>query len=319
KLLAMRRRYAAEIPFLIMTSPATHQATEAFFARHGFFGLPAETVWFFQQGTMPALDAQTGRLLLETPGSLFLSPDGHGGCLTALAKSGLLAQLKERGVRSVFYFQVDNPLVALADPVFLGMHRRHNAEVSSKCVAKRDAGERAGIFAQRAGRCRIVEYSDLPAEMAAQKLPDGRLRWGAASPAIHLFEVGFLERMTADEGQGIPFHVARKKVPHLDDPTPLGENGLKFERFIFDVLPQAERWLVVETLREDEFAPLKNAQGDDSPATVRAALLAQATRWLQAAGARVEGEVELSPLFALDEAELRRKLRPGSVVSGYLQ
>jgi UDP-N-acetylglucosamine/UDP-N-acetylgalactosamine diphosphorylase len=322
KVLALRRHHGAAIPFLIMTSPATHTATEAFFHTHRYFGLPSDEVLFFQQGTMPALDAQSGKLLLETPGSLFLSPDGHGGALTALAKSGLLARLKEQGVQTVFYFQVDNPLVAIADPVFVGLHHLHGAEVSSKCVAKRDASERAGIFARttnegESGRCLIVEYSDLPAEMAAQTTPEGRLRWRAASPAIHLFAVSFLERMTAGDGQGIPFHVARKKVPHLDDPTPQSENGLKFERFIFDVLPQAERWLVVETPREEEFAPLKNAEGDDSPATVRAALLAQAARWVQAAGARAEGEVELSPLFALDEAELRRKVAAGTVVTGY--
>jgi UDP-N-acetylglucosamine/UDP-N-acetylgalactosamine diphosphorylase len=321
KVLALRRRHGSAIPFLIMTSPATHTATEAFFHAHRNFGLPGDEVLFFQQGTMPALDAQTGRLLLETPGSLFLSPDGHGGTLTALAKSGLLARLKEQGIRTVFYFQVDNPLVAVADPVFVGMHRLHGAEVSSKCVPKRDASERAGIFAQtkegQNGRCLIVEYSDLPTEMAAQTTPEGRLRWRAASPAIHLFEVAFLERMTAGDGQGIPFHVARKKVPHLDDPTPQTENGLKFERFIFDVLPQAERWLVVETPREDEFAPLKNAQGDDSPATVRAALLAQAARWVHAAGAKADGEVELSPLFALDETELRRKVAAGTRITGY--
>ena len=317
KVLALRRRYAAEVPFLIMTSPATHQATEAFFAAHGYFGLPAESVWFFQQGTMPALEVQTGRLLLETPGSLFLSPDGHGGCLMALAGSGLLGRLKQRGVRTLFYLQVDNPLVAIADPIFLGMHRQHQAEVSSKCVAKRDASERAGVFAQSAGRCYIVEYSDLPAELATQTTPDGRLRFWAASPAIHLFEVSFLERMTAEQGRAMPFHVARKKVPHLDDPQPQTENALKFERFIFDVLPHAQRWLVVETRREDEFAPLKNAQGHDSPDTVRAALLAQATRWLEQAGAKAQGAVELSPLFALDADDLRRKVAAGSVVTGY--
>jgi UDP-N-acetylglucosamine/UDP-N-acetylgalactosamine diphosphorylase len=317
KIVALRRRYEAPVPLLIMTSPATHAPTEAFFAQNNNFGLPAEEVLFFQQGTMPALDAQTGRLILESPGSLFLSPDGHGGTLTALAKSGLLEQMRSRGVRTLFYLQVDNPLVAIADPVFLGMHRSHGAEVSSKCVAKRDAAEKAGVFAQRDGRCLIVEYSDLPDEVAAETTPEGKLKWWAGSPAIHAFEVDFLTRMTANQAANIPFHIARKKVPHLDDPEPTGENGLKFERFIFDVLPHAERWLVVETAREDEFAPLKNADGHDSPATVREALLAQARRWAQAAGATTTGEVEFSPLFALDENDVRRKVAPGTQLSGY--
>lgn len=319
KVLALRRRHGAAIPFLIMTSPATHDETVDFFTQNRFFGLPQAEVSFFQQGSMPALDLESGRLLLESPSSLFLSPDGHGGTLTALASSGLLARLKQSGIRNVFYFQVDNPLVKIADPVFLGHHLAADAEVSSKIVAKRDAGERAGVFACVDGRCTIIEYSDLPKELAAATTPEGRLRLWAASPAIHLFDVGFLERMTS-EADAIPFHVAKKKVPHIDEQgrrvDPAKENALKFERFIFDVLPRAERWTVVETLRQDEFAPLKNADGEDSPATVSAALIDQATRWLKAAGAVVKQgvAVEISPLFALDADEAARKVPPGTRV-----
>src|SRR5262249_44647340 len=136
KVLATSRRYGKPVPFLVMTSHATHDETVAFFEQERSFGLPREEVFFFQQGTMPALELATGRLLLEAPDRLFLSPDGHGGTLTALATSGLLAKLKARGVKHVFYFQVDNPLVKVADPTFLGHHVHHQAEVSSKVVEK---------------------------------------------------------------------------------------------------------------------------------------------------------------------------------------
>jgi UDP-N-acetylglucosamine/UDP-N-acetylgalactosamine diphosphorylase len=322
KVLATARRYQTRLPLLVMTSPATHDETLAYFLRHEYFGLPACQVFFFQQGTMPALDLETGKLLLEAPDRLFLGPDGHGGTLTALASSGLLAQMKERGVEQIFYFQVDNPLVKIADPTFLGHHLAARAEVSSKAVQKRSADEKVGVFARADGRCTMVEYSDLKGDLAAlakQTDATGRLLLWAGNPAIHLFDVAFLEQMTRDP-EGIPFHVARKKVPHVDAEgrpvEPSSENALKFERFIFDVLPKAERWTVVETTRETEFAPLKNASGDDSPETVERALIEQGRDWLVRAGGVVkEGvAVEVGPLFALDAEETARKLPPGTRV-----
>src|SRR5262249_13444530 len=272
KVLASSRRHGAPLPFLIMTSDATHDETVAFFEQHSFFGLPRHDVSFFQQGMMPALDLGTGRLLLEEPGRLFLSPDGHGGTLTALRSSGLLDQMKIRGIRHIFYFQVDNPLVKVADPTFLGYHLAAGAEASSRVVAKTGPEEKMGVFAQVDGACTIIEYSDLPGDLARATDQTGRLRLWAGSPAIHLFDLGFLERMTGG-GDYLPFHVARKKVPCVDEPgqkvAPAQENALKFERFIFDVLPAARRWTVVEALRREEFSPLKNAEGADSPATVR--------------------------------------------------
>jgi UDP-N-acetylglucosamine/UDP-N-acetylgalactosamine diphosphorylase len=327
KILAATRRYRAPLPFLIMTSSATDVETQTFFSEKGFFGLPRDQVFFFRQGAMPALDCTTGKLLMEEPGQLFLSPDGHGGTLTALASSGLLDQLRRRGVKHVFYFQVDNPLVQIADPVFIGHHLAGSAEVSSKVVAKRGASEKMGVFASVDGRCTIIEYSDLPAHLASQTDDSGRLRLWAGNPAIHLFAVDFLTRMTADP-ESMPFHVARKKVPHIDTSgdkvEPKTENALKFERFIFDVLPAAKRWTVVETLREEEFAPLKNASGDDSPATTEQAISDLAAKWITHAGGvvprRANGSaavaLEISPLYALDADELASKLPRGTRIEG---
>lgn len=325
KVLALSRRHGKPVPLLVMTSPATHDETVAYFAEKKRFGLPADEVFFFCQGTMPALDMQTGRLLLEAPGRLFLSPDGHGGTLTALAKSGLLERLRHRKIRHVSYFQVDNPMVTVADPVFLGHHLHARAEVSSKVIEKNAPKEKMGVFARIEGRCTVVEYSDLPDELAHATDATGRLQLWAGSPAIHLFDVAFLDRMTR-EPQYLAFHVARKKVPHIDaDGRPVEpgtENALKFERFIFDVLPAAERWTVVEAKRE-EFAPLKNADGLESPATVAQALSDQAADWIRRAGGTVprrDGHaavaLEISPLYALDAEELAAKLPPNTRIDG---
>lgn len=321
KVLALSRRYGKPIPFLVMTSPATHAETEAYFRNERNFGLHSQQVGLFQQGTMPALDLATGKLLLEAPGKLFLSPNGHGGSLTALADSGFLARLKTAGVKHVFYFQVDNPLVSVCDTAFVGRHVQAGAEVSSKVVFKVRPEEKVGVLALVDGRCGIVEYSDMPQAMAEERATDGTLAFRAGNPAIHLFSVEFLERATTGS-QRLPFHLARKKVPHFDPAigaaiTPATENALKFERFVFDALPLADRWLAVEARREDEFAPLKNATGPDSLETVQAAMTAQARRWLRAAGATVadEASVEVSPLFALDADELKVKLPPGTAVA----
>ena len=307
KVLALSRRYGKPVPLLVMTSPATHAETEAYFRAERFFGLAEADVVFFQQGTMPAVERATGRLLLERPGKLFESPNGHGGTLTALAETGLLADLRGRGVEHVFYFQVDNPLVKVCDPGFVGRHVLAGAEASSKVVLKEQPGEKVGILAAIDGRCGIIEYSDLPADMAAEREPDGRLRFRAGSPAIHLFSVPFLGRVTGRGG--LAYHLARKTVGEVE--------ALKFELFVFDALPMAERWLTVETPRAEEFAPLKNGSGPDSPETVRAAMSALHAGWLEAAGVPTHGHaVEVSPLLALDAAELRAKLPPGFAVTG---
>jgi UDP-N-acetylglucosamine/UDP-N-acetylgalactosamine diphosphorylase len=310
-----------------MTSPATHDETVDYFKDNHSFGLPPEAVHFFRQGTMPALDMNTGRLLLEDRGRLFQSPDGHGGTVTALATSGLLRQMRQRGVRQVFYFQVDNPLVKAADPVFLGHHLGHRALVSSKVIAKEGPKDKLGNFVQLQGRCTIIEYSDLPDHLAHQTDPGGRLRLWAGSPAIHWFDIDFLDEITRGEG-GLPFHIARKKVPHIDEAgrpvQPERENALKFERFIFDVLPLADRWTVVETSRREEFAPLKNATGADSPEAVAQAISDLAADWLSAAGVKVPLDpaghaavrLEVSPLFALDAQELAARVAPSLRIEG---
>jgi UDP-N-acetylglucosamine/UDP-N-acetylgalactosamine diphosphorylase len=325
KVLALRRRYGKPIPFLVMTSPATHAETESFFREHGYFGLPPEEVFFFCQGTMPALDMATGRLLLEAPGRLFASPNGHGGTLTALADSGLLDRLRSQGIGQIFYCQVDNPLVKIADPLFLGYHRTAEAEASSKIIPKELPTDKLGNLVLVDGCCTIIEYSDLPEQLARQTDDQGRLRLGAGSPAIHLFAVDFLEQVTRGATR-IPFHIARKKVPYLDERgtlvTPPKENALKFEMFIFDVLPLAQRWTVVEASRREEFMPLKNATGPDSPETARQAISNLAADWLQRAGVKVPRQpsgdaavpLEISPLFAQDAKELAAKVDPSLTI-----
>jgi UDP-N-acetylglucosamine/UDP-N-acetylgalactosamine diphosphorylase len=313
KLLAARRRHQARIPLYVMTSPENDSETRAYFGVHDRFGLPEDELGFFAQGTMPATDIE-GRLLLAAPGRLFRSPDGHGGILLALRRSGLLARMAGLGIEHLFYFQVDNPLVVMVDPLFVGFHILRGSEFSAKCVAKRSASEKVGVFVRSGGRTRIIEYSDLPAGLREVRNPDGRLRFDAGSIAVHVLAREFVERLTQGSF-ALPFHLARKEIAAWSPGGEVRLPGLKYESFVFDALPLARRTCIVEVDREVEFSPIKNQSGEDSAESAMRDQVRLWARWLEAAGRPVpEGPdggprhpIEISPLWADDPEELRRR------------
>jgi UDP-N-acetylglucosamine/UDP-N-acetylgalactosamine diphosphorylase len=287
KIRGLRRRTGRDLPWCVMTSSATDEATRAFFRKNEFFGLPERDVLFFCQGKIPSLDFE-GRLLLEAPDRIFENPDGHGGCLTALAASGVLEELADRGVDTVFYYQVDNPLVRMCDPTFLGYHEEAGAEFSCKVARKTDPDEKVGILARSAGHAVVVEYTELDDEGRYALDDRGELVYWAGNVAIHLLTVDFVRRVADDADRYLPFHASEKKIPHLDDAgkrvEPAAPNGHKLERFVFDALAAAERVCVVEAERSSEFSPVKNSDGTDSPATARRDLIASYHSWLRAGG-----------------------------------
>jgi UDP-N-acetylglucosamine/UDP-N-acetylgalactosamine diphosphorylase len=310
---AHSKRAGVPIPYYVMTSHATHDETVAFFEENRYFGLSCENIRFFRQGNMPAVDRNSGRLLLSEKHELALNPDGHGGILEALDRAHLLEGMRRRGVEYLYYHQVDNPLARVCDPAFLGFHVERDSEVSTKVVAKLAPEERMGIAVDVDGRTQIIEYSDLPAEVAAQRDARGEILLWAGSTAMHIFSRSFLDRLHSERIE-LPFHRAVKKVPRVDESgrivEPATENAVKFERFIFDVLPLAKRSLVVEARREDEFCPLKNKSGDFSPEHVRQSLSRQFRSWMTHAGVAIPDNlpVEISPLYALDAEELAAKI-----------
>ncbi|MBA4135996.1 MAG: 2-alkenal reductase [Opitutus sp.] len=314
KILAAGRRHGRPLHWFIMTSHANHAPTEAFFAEHNFFGLEKARVHFFRQGRMPAVDFN-GKILLETKGTIALSPDGHGGSLRALHRSGALDLMAREGIDTLSYFQVDNPLVRCIDPEFIGFHLLERSEMSSKTIPKAYPEEKVGLFCRQNGKLIVAEYSDVPMELQREKSADGALRFSAGSIAIHLIDRDFARRMAAGgEGVALPFHRADKKITTIDaagnSVKPGKPNGVKFELFVFDALPFARSPLVIETRRADDFSPVKNAEGVDSPQTCRDDQLRQFARWLNAAGAHVavdgtglpQVKLEISPLFG-DDAE----------------
>ena len=324
---ALRRRYGAALPLYVLTSPANDDDTRRAFAEAGHFGLDPDSVRFVVQGTLPAVDMTTGRILLDDVGRLALSPDGHGGLLMALRRSGALERMRADGNTTFFTFQVDNPIIRVANPAFIGHHLEADADMSNLAVRKHDPAERVGVIARVDGRTAVVEYSDLSDELAALRAGDGRLALWAGNIATHLVEVAFADRLT-EGGLHLPFHRAVKRVPHVDAAgrrvEPDEPNAVKFETFIFDALGQARHSVTVEVPREVDFSPIKNADGSDSPETARRDLNRLYASWLEAAGVAVardaDGEplhdLEIDPRLALDADELAARLPPGTTITG---
>lgn len=262
----LRQRYGKSIPWYLMTSRATHAETADYFSKNDFFGLPRKDIRFFEQGEIPTWSV-SGKMLLAGPAQLLTNPDGHGGILAGAQRAGVLADAEDRGVKAMYYFQVDNPLVKIADSYFLGIHERTRADFSLKVVLKEFPQEKLGVpfLVRNAGKkeFRIVEYSDLPAELQANDF---------GSIAIHAFALSWLKKL-ATAPNVLPWHRALKKVQALDAKGRFeSTEAVKLERFIFDLLPLAEGVSLVETRREEEFAPIKNATGVDSLETAQAAL-----------------------------------------------
>lgn len=308
KVLALSIKYSKAVPLLIMTSRTNDAETRSYFARHSFFGLNPDEVFFFVQGMLPSITPE-GMFVLSRDGGLFMNPDGHGGTLAALKKSGCLDMLQQRGIEEIFYFQVDNPLVSLCDPLFIGLHNRHGARMSSKVVRKKSFEEKVGIIAEVEGRTRVLEYSDMSDAMRYAVDGEGKMLHWAGSIAIHMIRRDFVESITGSAVR-LPFHKALKAIPTVDSRgRPAEIPGIKFETFIFDALPMAENSVTLEVIREHEFAPVKNRTGEDSLETSRAMQSNLHRAWLEDIGVEIKGQslIEISPLAALEKDDLKMR------------
>ena len=323
---ALRQRHGAGLPWYIMTSTANDEITRETFRASEYFGLSPDSIHFMVQGMLPAVDARSGEILLEAPDRLALSPDGHGGLLSTLRRSGALEDMAAREIDTVFTFQVDNPLLRIARPEFIGHHILARAQMSNVVVRKRSPEEKVGVIAEVEGRTGVVEYSDLPSELAEQRDENGELRFWAGSIAVHCLQRSFVESLT-DGRLALPFHRAHKKVAFVgergEQVTPEKPNAIKFETFLFDALPFADRTVSLESAREDEFSPIKNATGSDSPESSRVDMNRQYARWFAAARVTVPtdeaGEpvdLEIDPHVALDADELKACLPDDFTVTG---
>ncbi len=314
---AASQKYGVKVPWYVMTSPMNHEDVGESFRKNHCWGLDEKDVFIFEQGTLPNFTFD-GKILLAARDRIARSPDGHGGCIKALFKSGALDDMKSRGIEYISYFQVDNPLIHIFDPLFIGLHALDEAEMSAKALTKAYPMEKMGNFCLVDGKVMVIEYSDLPEELAKKRREDGSLLFELGSTAIHVFSTSFIERLNYKK-IALPLHRAVKKIPHVDEKgrpaEPEETNGVKLETFVFDALPLAENAMILKTMREQEFAPVKNAEGNDSPETAENLMKERAASWLRQAGINVPAKedgsadcaIEIAPTFALDAEDVKAK------------
>jgi len=299
------------IPWYIMTSAATRAPTEKFFAENKNFGLSDGQIKYFEQAQLPCLTPD-GKMMLERKDRLSTSPNGNGGFYKGLYDSGVFDEMEKAGVKYVFVYGVDNILIKICDPLFVGFCVKNQVDVGNKVVAKKNPTESVGVMGLKNGQPTIIEYSEITDEMAHQKREDGGLSYGSANVAIHFFSMSFLKQIREKHLNELPFHLAHKKIAALDESTmttvkPSKNNGVKLELFIFDVFPFASKIMGFETKREEEFSPLKNAPGpgvSDNPDTCRAMINDLHRKWVEENGGKLDLKnndtdlVEISPLLS---------------------
>lgn len=300
------------VPWYVMTSGPTRGPTEKYFEENNYFGLEKENYIIFEQGVLPCI-SNDGKILLESKGKVAVAPDGNGGIYQALITSDVMTDMRKRGIEHIHAYCVDNCLVKVADPVFIGFSASKNVDIATKVVRKRNATEAVGLILLKNGKPDVVEYSEIDKETAEAKDPHNPdiLKFRAGNIVNHYYSFRFLESIP-DWAHKLPHHIARKKIPYVDTEKgttikPEKPNGIKLEQFVFDCFSMLDldKFACMEVRREDEFSPLKNARGtgEDDPDTSKKHIMEQGKRWVEAAGATVvsegkEGGIEVSPLIS---------------------
>ena len=264
------KKYGVIIPWFIMTSRENNDATVDFFAKHRYFGYEKDkNIFFFKQGELPMIDTE-GKILIGEDGLIKEAANGHGGIYEALVKNGMTKKMRELGVEWVFIGGVDNCLVKMVDPVLMGIAIDKNVTAAGKSVVKANPQEKVGVFCKRNGRPSVVEYTEIPKEMSEATDENGNLIYGESHILCNLFNIDAIERMGS---KPLPYHIAFKKATYIDKDgnkvVPDGPNAYKFEAFLFDAFGELDDMAILRVKREEEFAPVKNATGTDSPETAR--------------------------------------------------
>lgn len=264
-----REEYKASIPWYIMTSKENNADTVNFFEQHHYFNMEKEEVNFFIQGELPMISDE-GKILVNEKGFVKEAADGHGGIFEAISKDGILEDMKKRGIQWIFIAGVDNVLAKMVDPILAGFAIDRNCLAAGKSVVKNNPKERVGVFCKKNDKPNVIEYTEITDEMAEAIDEKGELLYGESHILCNLFNIKSLEEIARNK---LPYHSAHKKAKHMDHNgnliEPTQPNAYKFEAFIFDAFERLEDMAIMRVKREEEFAPVKNAEGVDSPETAR--------------------------------------------------
>ena len=263
------QKYGRVIPWYIMTSKQNNDETIEFMEKHNYFGYDKDSVRFFAQSELPLVDVN-GKLLVGKDMKIKEASDGNGGTYSSLRASGCLAEMKEKGIKWVFIGGVDNALLKMADTILLGMAIDKKVQIASKSIVKANPHERVGVFAKMNGHPAVIEYSEMPEKMAEEVDSDGELKYGEAHIMCNLYTIEAIEKISKET---LIYHSAFKKNSYIDEDgkevIPQEPNSYKFESFIFDAFALFDDIAILRGKREDDFAPVKNKEGVDSPKTAK--------------------------------------------------
>ena len=264
-----RSKYGVDIPWYIMTSDENNEETERFFETHNYFGYPKNCITFFKQGKLPMISTE-GKILIDENHKIKQAADGHGGIFHSMLKDGVIFDMKARGIEWIFIGGVDNVLVKPVDPVLIGLSISKNVLAAGKSIVKANPNEKVGVFCKRNGKPSVIEYSEISEEMAEEVSEDGELKYGESHILCNLFNIKAIEKISEMK---LPYHIAHKKAKYIDEKgnlvVPETPNAYKFEAFLFDAFESLDDIAILRVKREEEFAPVKNAEGVDSPETAR--------------------------------------------------
>lgn len=276
------------VPWYIMTSENTHTKIKDYFAEKQFFGLEGKDVKFFEQGTLPCL-TMDGKLLLDQKNKISRAPDGNGGLYKAILEKKVLEDMASRRIKFVHVYCVDNILIRIADPVFIGFCIEKQANCAAKVVRKTEPDEQVGVICRVNEKYQVVEYSEISEETRNLRDENGDLAYNAGNICNHFLTFEFLEEVCKHHEKNLTHHIAEKKINYIDDTgilkKPTFKNGIKLEKFIFDIFPFSKKFAIWEVVRRDEFSPLKNGKNDsgDNEVTCRKHILEQHARWMESA------------------------------------
>lgn len=260
-------KYNVYIPWYIMTSRQNNEETINFFEKNNYFGYSKENVYFFKQGELPVLNDQ-GKLMLNKEGNINTAADGHGGVFISMEKEKITENMKQRGIKWVFIGPVDNVLIKMIDPIFIGICQDKNVLAGGKSIIKAYPEERVGVFCKKDGKPDVIEYTEISKEMAEMKNDKGELVYAESHINCNMFNIDIIEKISKNK---LPYHCAHKKIEYLNKEgqvvKPEEPNAYKFEAFIFDAFKMLDEMTIFRVKREEEFAPIKNAEGKDSPET----------------------------------------------------
>ena len=262
-------KYGVVIPWYIMTSRENNEQTQNFFKENNYFGYDSNSIIFFKQGELPMCDEQ-GKILVDDSGVIKEAADGHGGIFISMQKNGIIDDMKKRGIEWVFIGGVDNILAKMVDETLVGILEDKHILAAGKSVVKANPQEKVGVFCKRNGKPGVVEYTEITNEMAERLNENGELAFGESHLNCNMFNIKALEIIG---NKKLPYHAAHKKANYINENGEVvvatAPNAYKFEAFIFDAFDMLDDMVIFRVKRENEFAPVKNAEGNDSPETAR--------------------------------------------------